>query len=245
MTVYAIIPARFGSKGLPGKNTMDLAGHPLVSYSVSTALACQFIDEVYVSSDDQTTLDIARQYGSKTILRPKSISGDLSRDQEFIKHFFYNFKNISRNDLLLLLRPTHPLRDNKVLENAYNLYKSSPLADSLKSLKKSTEIPFKKWVIDSAGFATPLIKNNFGVEDFMNAPRQILPNTYYQDGYVDIFPFNTVFRFDSTVGEKVIPFIISEPLIDIDTNKDFASVQNFFDQDTLPEWFSFPKKVIN
>lgn len=245
MTVYAIIPARLGSKGLPGKNTMELAGHPLVSYSISTALKCKFIDEVYVSSDDQATLDIASQYGSKTILRPKSISGDLSRDQEFIKHFFYNFKNISRNDLILLMRPTHPLRDSKVLENAYSLYKSSPLADSLKSMKKSTEIPFKKWIIDPTGFATPLIKNDFGVEDFMNAPRQILPNTYYQDGYIDIFPFNTVLKFDSTVGRKIIPFVISEPLIDIDTNKDFASVQNFLDQRTLPNWFSFPNKVTN
>jgi CMP-N-acetylneuraminic acid synthetase len=204
---------------------------------------CNFVDEVYVSSDDQATLEIARQYGSKTILRPKSISGDLSRDQEFIKHFFYNFKNISKNDLILLMRPTHPLRDSKVLENAYYLYKSSPMADSLKSMKKSTEIPFKQWIIDSTGFATPLIKNNIGVDDFVNAPRQILPNTYYQDGYIDIFSFNTVLNFDSTVGEKTIPLIISEPLIDIDTIEDFASVQDFLAQRTLPYWFSFPRKV--
>jgi CMP-N-acetylneuraminic acid synthetase len=65
MTVYGIIPARAGSKSLPDKNIALLMGHPLLSYSITTALQCDFIDQVYVTSDSEDIINIAENYGSK------------------------------------------------------------------------------------------------------------------------------------------------------------------------------------
>ncbi|MDC1341964.1 acylneuraminate cytidylyltransferase family protein, partial [Oceanospirillaceae bacterium] len=74
----AIIPARGGSKGIPGKNLINIAGKPLVAWSIEHALKSTLIDAVWVTSDSQEILDVASNYGANTILRPDDISDDLS-----------------------------------------------------------------------------------------------------------------------------------------------------------------------
>ena len=86
--VYAIIPARSGSKGVKNKNIMQLDGHPLMAHSIVAAKKCKTIDRVIVSTDSEEYAEIARQYGAETpFIRPKSISGDAATDIEFFKHF--------------------------------------------------------------------------------------------------------------------------------------------------------------
>jgi len=240
MTVYGIIPARSGSKSLPDKNTTLLMGHPLLSYSVSAALQCDFIDEVYVTSDSEDILNIAENYGAKRVLRPSKISGDLSRDVEFLKHFANTIEGTKLSDVIVLLRPTHPVRNAGILKEAFNRYKNAENVDSLRSMKPSQEIVFKSWHIDSDGFAIPLIKEWPEIVDPMNAPRQILPKTFYQDGYVDIFSLNTIFNFNSTSGEKVIPFLIEDFSVDIDTLEDMTQIVNYLNSNELPRWFRLP-----
>jgi CMP-N,N'-diacetyllegionaminic acid synthase len=244
VAVYGIIPARSGSKSLPDKNISLLMGHPLLSYSISTALQCNFIDKVFVSSDSQKILDIAADYGAEVILRPLEISGDVSRDVEFLKHFKFVVKDVVESDSIVLLRPTHPLRNIEILKKAFELYAKSKNIDSLRSMKKSKELVFKTWSINSEGFAIPVVKDLPLISDAINAPRQILPSTFYQDGYIDIFPLRTVFKFNSTSGEKVIPFLIEDFSVDIDTSEDMNEIFSYLNSDQLPKWFSYPSKKI-
>lgn len=244
MNVFALIPARAGSKGIPNKNLIDLNNHPLISYSITTALNCDFIDEVIVTSNSERILNVAREYGSGTLKRPENISNDLSRDVEFVKHFFESQNQVKKEDIVVLLRPTHPIRNVNLIRQAFELFNTSRNFDSLRSMKKSEEIPFKKWIIDINGAAVPIINSWPNILDLSNAPRQILPQTYYQDGYVDIFPIETVLNFDSTCGPKVKPFVISDFSHDIDNYSDLEVVSNFLQTDKIPLWFIPPTKIV-
>ena len=77
--VYAIIPARSGSKGVPNKNIMNLGGYPLIAYSIAVAKKCSTIDRVIVSTDSEEYASIALKYGAEVpFLRPSDISNDSS-----------------------------------------------------------------------------------------------------------------------------------------------------------------------
>ena len=246
MTVYALIPARAGSKEIPNKNLTIVKGHPLLSFSIASALECEFIDEVYVTSDSEHILNIAKSYGAKTLIRPIEISGDFSRDVEFLLHFFNTFKNISEDDTVVLLRPTHPIRNPEILKMAFETYSTSLLnnkIDSLRSMKLSKEIPYKTWVLNEDGSVSPILKDLTGINDMVNAPRQILPKTYYQDGYIDIFPFKTVITFNSTSGAKVEPFFIEDFSLDIDSINDLEKINSYLNSNTLPGWMKLPTKM--
>ena len=85
--IWAIIPARSGSKGVPHKNIKILAGHPLISYSIQAAKKTSCIEKIIVSTDSTDYANIAREYGAEIpFIRPKKISGDKATDIQFFKH---------------------------------------------------------------------------------------------------------------------------------------------------------------
>ena len=88
----AIIPARGGSKGIPGKNTILVAGKPLLAWSIEHALRSAEIHSVWVTSDSPEILDIANTYGARTILRPADISGDKATSEEAWIHALNEIK---------------------------------------------------------------------------------------------------------------------------------------------------------
>jgi NDP-sugar pyrophosphorylase family protein len=69
-----------------------------------------------------------------------------------------------------------------------------------------------------------------------------LPQTFYQDGYVDIFPLQTIFKFNSTSGNRVIPFLIEDFSVDIDTLEDMNQINEYLNDHELPKWFNLPHK---
>ena len=87
MEILAVIPARGGSKGLPGKNIVQLGGHPLVSYSICAALKSSLITRVICSTDDHDIAEVAKSYGAEVpFRRPKSLSGDYTSGTSVISH---------------------------------------------------------------------------------------------------------------------------------------------------------------
>ena len=79
--VICLIPARGGSKGLPRKNILDLAGKPLIAHSIDVALATPSIKRVFVSTDDEEIAETAREYGAEVpFLRPSDLASDLTPD---------------------------------------------------------------------------------------------------------------------------------------------------------------------
>ena len=115
-TFLAIIPARGGSKRLPRKNVLDLAGKPLIAWTIEAALECTFIDEVMVTTDDEEIAQVARRFGANVpFLRPAILSGDMATSFDAIKHTinFYIDKLDKGYDYVILLQPTSPLRTSR------------------------------------------------------------------------------------------------------------------------------------
>jgi N-acylneuraminate cytidylyltransferase len=86
MQTVAIIPARGGSKGIPGKNLIDFCGKPLLAWSILQAAAAKSVDEVFVSSNDPEILAVAQQFGARPIVRPPELATDHSSSEEALDH---------------------------------------------------------------------------------------------------------------------------------------------------------------
>lgn len=244
MASIAVIPARGGSKSVPRKNLVNLLGHPLIAYSIDAALKCKRIDRVIVSTDDEEIADNAFKYGAEVVRRPAEFATDDARDDGLILHILQVHPNIGTDDKLVFLRPTHPIRNPNTITAAQEHFdRNSSEFSSLRSMKSSQEIVFKTWGLAKDGSAIPAFNPHLTqVEDPSNAPRQILPPTFYQDGYVEVLPFSTVIDFGNTSGPKVLPFLIDEFSHDIDYLSDLEQISRYLMSSELPSWFSYPKQ---
>jgi len=117
-TFLAIIPARGGSKRLPRKNVLDLAGKPLIAWTIEATLQSQYIDKVIVSSDDEEILKVSYQYGAETIKRPAELASDTATTFDAVKH---TIDNCEPYDYIMLLQATSPLRNSKHIDEAVEL----------------------------------------------------------------------------------------------------------------------------
>ena len=117
-TFLAIIPARGGSKRLPGKNLINLNGKPLIAWTVEAALKSAYIDKVVVTSNDSDILNASQYYGADVIIRPDYLATDTSTTFGSIKHVLENLKMF---DFVILLQPTSPLRNEIHIDQAIEL----------------------------------------------------------------------------------------------------------------------------
>lgn len=245
MSNVVIIPARGGSKSLPRKNVIQLCGHPLLAYSIATGRAIGDVSEVLVSTDDSEIANIADTYGARVIRRPSNLAEDLSRDNGLILHALETIKSDFNSTNVIFLRPTHPIRKTSLVKSALKVFLESKNIDSLRSMKLSKELIFKSWFIDANGFAISAFNPNVTqIEDPANAPRQLLPASYYQDGYVDIFSAETVKFFGNTSGRVIKPFFIEDFSHDIDTLEDFSIIENFLLRNPIPAWMANPDECL-
>ena len=117
--ILAIILARGGSKRLPGKNILDLAGKPLIAWSIEAGLNSKYIDKVVVSSDSDQILNISKKYGTKIVKRPSALASDTAASFDAIKHTI-DIRD-EKFDFVILLQPTSPLRNNGHIDEALEL----------------------------------------------------------------------------------------------------------------------------
>ncbi len=131
MKIITIIPARGGSKGIPGKNIIDFCGKPLLAWSILQARNTQAIDEVFVTSDNDDILKVAEKYGAIPIQRPLELATDTATSESTILHALNIIKEqFNEPTLVVFLQATSPLRDSNDIEAAINtLIKQN--ADSL------------------------------------------------------------------------------------------------------------------
>ena len=240
-TIYAIIPARGGSKGVPGKNIRLLGGHPLVAWSIAAAKLCPRISRTIVSTDVPTIADIARRYGAEVpFLRPAKLAGDQSPDRDFVLHaldWFHNNEGIEPA-YLLHLRPTTPLRDPVKLVEAIDLIKSKPNATALRSAHSLAESPHKMFQVQD-GYLTGFFPDDPRPEYF-NLPRQTFPTAYQPNGYVDILRTDFIRSGSSLHGERMLayvtPFAVEIDVLEDMDHLEFAlkrsqsSLQPYLDQ---------------
>ncbi len=135
-SILAIIPARGGSKGLPGKNLKKLAGKPLVSWTIEQALASKYLDKVIVSTDDDEIADVSRKYGAEVpFKRPPEYATDTASSVDVVLHALDFFKDREETyDYIMLLEPTSPLRKKNDIDDALEKLSGKPEKDTLVSL---------------------------------------------------------------------------------------------------------------
>ncbi len=140
MNVVAIIPARGGSKGIPKKNIKELAGKPLVAYTIEQALASRHITRVVVNSDDVKIRDVAERYGAESMDRIEEFHHDNST-QEVDRLLYWIVEQLESEaekiDIVVLLYPTAPLRDIESIDKAITMVVEEGY-DSVLSLYEDT-----------------------------------------------------------------------------------------------------------
>lgn len=215
--VLSIIPARSGSKGLSQKNIVNLAGKPLIAWSIEASLNSKYINKTIVSSDSDKVLEIAKRYNSNTLKRPAELSTDNSSSEEVVKHVLDSIEDIF--EFIILLQPTSPLRDTNDIDTA--LKKLFDLnASSLISLKKYDNKVLKSFKEKEDGFIEGIVNDKY---PFMR--RQDLPNIYLSNGAIYIVKVDQFLKNKSFFTNKTIPFIMDDiKSIDIDTEEDLEKV---------------------
>lgn len=223
--IIALIPARSGSKGVKNKNIRNLGGYPLLAWSIVACQKCSLIDKVIVSTDSEEYASLARQFSAEVpFLRPPEISSDLSTDLEFMDHAMQELENLGElPSYIAHIRPTSPLRDPTVLTKAIDSFIADKGVTALRSVHKMSESAFKSFEISSGGMLKRLGANDTNI-DGANSARQIHPETYVANGYIDVLSVDFIRSKGLLHGGRVRPMIT--PVInEVDTEEDFTFLE--------------------
>ena len=213
-TFLAIIPARGGSKRLPRKNVLELAGKPLIAWSIEAGQKSKYIDEVVVTSDDPEILAISQSYGAKTIKRPEELASDTATTFDAIKHAVDNLKSF---DYIVLLQPTSPLRNYNHIDEAIELLIDKK-ADAIISTCEVEHSPL--W---SNTLPHDMNMNSFLADDVKNKRSQDLEQYYQINGAIYICDLDKLLEEKSLfLEENIFAYKMDrEHSIDIDEEIDF------------------------
>jgi len=217
--VLAIIPARGGSKRLPGKNILPLADIPLIGWTINAAINCSSIDKVIVSTDCQEIADVSKSFGADVpFVRPKDLSNDFASSIAVVLHSIDFIVNSGwKPDLIVLLQPTSPLRTSFDIDNAFGLYNDKN-ADSIVSVCESEHSPIWANVLPEN-----MLMSNFLPKEHLNRRSQDLPTYYRLNGAIYIANVLELIKYKSFImPDNTYAYIMDkEHSVDIDTYLDF------------------------
>ena len=220
--MLAVIPARGGSKGVPKKNIKELAGKPLIAYTIKAAIDSDIFEKVVVSTDSQEIADVAVSYGAEVpFLRPKEISGDMTSSDDVILHAlsYYQQQGIEFAEVCKL-QVTSPLRNSEHLKMAYNLFHEKN-ADYLVSVCECEHSPL--W---SGTIGEDLRLDNFISDEVKRSCRQDLPTYYRLNGAIYMGKVNQFSINKNFLGKNCIAYIMEQKdSIDIDSQLDFEMAE--------------------
>ena len=223
-SILAVVPARAGSKGLPGKNIKELCGKPLIAWTIEKALKSRYIDKVVVSTDSQEIADIAVRFGADVpFLRPKEFATDEATSFSVIKHCleFFEINNHLKFDYTVLLEPTSPLRVDSDIDRAINVLDSkSDDFDAVVSLGTGGGHPWLAKKLMS-GTVTPYINETHG-----ETRRQDMDAVFFPYGVVYASKTKSILESRSFYPIKCGAIVI-EPYqcLEIDSEIDFVCVE--------------------
>ena len=224
MKILAIIPARGGSKGVPGKNIKLLNGKTLIAYTTEIALQSKFLTEVIVSTEDEQIIDVAKSLGIKVpFIRPEDLAQDTTPTIDVIIHAleWYENQNIFF-DAVCLLQVTSPFRTVEFLDKAIEKFITSG-CDSLVSVQKVPHEYNPHWTFE----VNPEENLKIATGETEIIPRrQELPTAYHRDGSIYITKSKVLLEEHSLYG-KSTAFIESEPdfYVNIDTLQDWEKAE--------------------
>lgn len=229
--VLAVIPARGGSKGLPGKNIRKMAGKPLIAWTIKEAQKSKYIDRLILSSEDKEIIHIARKWGCEVpFVRPVELAQDHTPGIEPVIHAIKSLS--SKYDYIILLQPTSPLRTaediDTCIENCIN--SNSPACVSVCEAEKS---PYWMYTVDIQEKIHPFIQSEKPAYR-----RQDLPRVYVLNGAIYVASTDFLLKELTFINKETIAYVMpAERSVDIDTEIDFTYCElfmNFFKPPASP-----------
>ena len=220
ISIIALIPARFGSKRIKGKNIKLLNGHPLIAYTIASAIQSGVFEKIILSTNSKKYKHIAEHYGATVYLRPQKYAGDNSPDIKWVNHILKKLKDKGEKfDYFSILRPTSPFRKPQTIKRALNQFLKSKNADSIRAVDICAQHPGKMWVLRGKMMEPVLVGNNNGVP-WHSCQFSSLPKIYVQNASLEISNVDNVFEKKSISGNRIMPFI-TEGYEGFDLNKPY------------------------
>ncbi|MEM7186428.1 MAG: acylneuraminate cytidylyltransferase family protein [Bacteroidota bacterium] len=223
MKILGLIPARGGSKGIPDKNRKELAGKPLLQYTVDAALAAPSLDAVVFSSEDDTLIAMARDLGAEVpFVRPEELASDSAGSLDVVIHALQTLAEQGRSyDAVCLLQVTTPFRDSSDIERAIAKFVDEG-NDSLISVQKVPHAYNPHWVFEAKDGKLRIATG----EQTIIPRRQELPDAYIRDGAIYITKADVLTDQRSFFGNS-ISYIALDPdkYVNIDTPADWEKAE--------------------
>lgn len=214
-----VIPARGGSKGVPRKNIREMAGKPLISWSICEAKKSQYLDCCIVSTDDKEICHIAKECGAEVpFLRPVELAQDDTASIDVVLHVM---ERLSEYDYMVLLQPTSPFRTVEDIDNTITCCMKHR-SESCVSVTETEYSPYWMYTLDESCKMNPLLK----ISQDESYQRQKLPKVYRLNGAVYVNSYDMLKREHGFIGKNTIGYIMpQERSYDIDTLQDFEIVE--------------------
>lgn len=222
--ILAIIPARGGSKGLPGKNIKKFGGRPLIARTIEPAKKSKYISRVAVATDAKDIARVSKKYGAEVVSLPKNLTTDTSPVSGAVLFSLDWFKKQGETfDLLVLLQPTSPLRNAQDIDQAIETFLKGR-GRSLVSVTESDHPPY--WMFKIEKYLKPLFSAKY-----LKMRKQDIPETYRPNGAIYVLPVKTFLKHKKFYVGKVTPYIMPTlRSVDIDTLTDFLYAELLFKQ---------------
>ena len=209
-SIVALIPARAGSKRIPGKNIRELAGLPLIAWTIKAAQESGIFEAVIVSTDSVEYERIAWDYGALVIPRPAKYATDISPDFEWVEYIANRGDGLD-TDAFSILRPTSPFRTAATIKRAWAEFQTannSEHYDSLRAVERVKQHPNKMWV--QAGnriipYNSQVVYANGIMQPAHSVPTQLLPPVFAQNASLEIAWAKTLNKGNIS-GSQVLPF---------------------------------------
>ena len=220
MKTICIIPARGGSKGVPGKNIIEICGKPLIQYSIEAALESKLITEIWVSSDNSKTLEIANGFkGIITHNRPAHLSTDISPISDTI-FAILNGTNI-KFDTFVLLQPTSPIRSGKQIDEAIEMLYSNPKVNSVISVCAMNDIHPARMYWNEKDGLIPLHS------EYEYMRRQDIPSVYFRNGSIYVTRIVAFLKIRQVMVKPSLGYVMpTSHLLNIDEERDLLIAES-------------------
>ena len=202
-SAVALVPARAGSKRVPGKNVLPLAGRPLLAYSILSAEESGIFTEIVVSTDSDEIGEVARLYGATVLERPSELATEISPDIEWVLHAMDG----RDEDAFALLRPTSPFRSAETIRRAWDrLLELCGRADSIRAVERCRQHPAKMWIVEDE-LMRPVIERPDEGTPWHSMQYQSLPEVWVQNSSLEISWRHVLDgEAPSISGTRVAPF---------------------------------------
>ncbi len=220
MKSVALIPARGGSKSVARKNLREISGHSLVEISINHAKNSELINEIYVSSDLEEILQIAKALNCVALKRTSFASTDVASANEVVKDFLNNPRiALNDEDRIVYLQPTSPFREVGLIDKGIRLYDEKQKA--VVGVAEVSQHPKKMLKVNAFG-----ILEGFQQESDPTANRQSLPTVFLATGSLYIFSVADFLENWQIPVKGAVPYILSgTDAFDIDSEIDLKVAQ--------------------